>query len=60
MALNKIEDLSSLREELAAHGADVRILVDHPDQVRFLEQFEKQRPTVRQWSAFVKVDGGQK
>jgi len=49
-----------LRDELASHGAVVRILVDHPDQIRRLEEFEKLQSTARRWSAFVKVDGGQK
>jgi len=60
VAANKIADLSSLREELDTHGAVVRILVDHPDQVQFLEEFEKQESTAKRWSVFVKVDGGQK
>jgi D-serine deaminase-like pyridoxal phosphate-dependent protein len=35
-------------------------LIDHPDQVRFLEKFENSRPQARKWSVFVKIDGGQR
>jgi D-serine ammonia-lyase len=47
-----------LRDKLALHGAVVRILIDHPDQVRYLEQFESQRLNPQLWSTFVKVDAG--
>ncbi|KII94064.1 hypothetical protein PLICRDRAFT_50053 [Plicaturopsis crispa FD-325 SS-3] len=60
VAVNKIADLATLWDEIETHGATVRLLVDHPDQVYFLEEFEKQRATPRRWSAFIKVDGGQK
>ncbi|KAJ3511409.1 hypothetical protein NLJ89_g4113 [Agrocybe chaxingu] len=40
VAPNKIEDLSALRRELDKYGGIVRLLVDHPDQVKFLEEFE--------------------
>ncbi|ESK97938.1 alanine racemase [Moniliophthora roreri MCA 2997] len=60
IGLNKIEDLSNLWDEVAPSGGIVRVLIDHPDQVKFLEQFEKGRLHPRQWSVFVKVDGGQK
>ncbi|KAI0692796.1 hypothetical protein BC835DRAFT_1356104 [Cytidiella melzeri] len=55
---NKIDDLSKLRDELAPYGAVVRIMVDHPDQVQYLEQYESQRKTPELWSVFVKVDSG--
>ncbi|KAK7058991.1 hypothetical protein VNI00_001615 [Paramarasmius palmivorus] len=60
IAPNKIEDLSNLWDEIAPSGGIVRVLIDHPDQVKFLEQFEKERSQPRKWSVFVKVDGGQK
>lgn len=60
VALNKVQDLSSLWEEIAAFDANLRILIDHPDQVRFLEAFERSRANPRRWSVFVKVDCGQK
>ena len=43
IAINKIADMSTLRDEISAHGAVVRILIDHPDQVRTLEEFERQQ-----------------
>ncbi|KAI0275097.1 hypothetical protein BC834DRAFT_851006 [Gloeopeniophorella convolvens] len=60
VAINKISDLSDLWDEVAKHGAIVRLLVDHPKQIEALERFEKTRPATRQWSVFMKVDGGQK
>ncbi|KAI0815016.1 hypothetical protein BC629DRAFT_1279626 [Irpex lacteus] len=60
VAPNKIADLASLRDELARHGAVVRVLVDNPDQVRYLEQFESRRETPQLWSVFIKVDAGGK
>ncbi|KAF9270101.1 hypothetical protein L218DRAFT_1071590 [Marasmius fiardii PR-910] len=60
VAQNKIGDLSNLWDEVAASGGTIRLLIDHPNQVHFLEQFENARPTPRRWSVFVKVDGGQK
>ncbi|CCL99046.1 uncharacterized protein FIBRA_01055 [Fibroporia radiculosa] len=60
VALNKVQDLSSLWEEIAAFDAKLRILIDHPDQVKFLEAFERSRANPRRWSVFIKVDCGQK
>ncbi|KZT65587.1 hypothetical protein DAEQUDRAFT_731285 [Daedalea quercina L-15889] len=60
VALNKVQDLSSLWDEIEPHGAVVRLLVDHPDQVKFLEAFGKSRVQPRQWSVFIKVDCGSK
>ncbi|PCH33682.1 hypothetical protein WOLCODRAFT_22168 [Wolfiporia cocos MD-104 SS10] len=60
VALNKVQDLSSLWEEIAAFDAHLRILIDHPDQVKFLEAFERSRANPRRWSVFIKVDCGHK
>lgn len=57
---NKIADLSALWDEITQHGAIIRILIDHPDQIKFLEVFESRRETPRTWSVFVKVDAGGK
>ncbi|KAF9044569.1 hypothetical protein BDZ89DRAFT_1059048 [Hymenopellis radicata] len=57
---SKVDDLSTLWDIMAESGGVIRILVDHPDQVTFLEEFESRRSTPRKWSAFVKIDGGQK
>jgi hypothetical protein len=43
-----------------AYGGVVRIIIDHPEQVRFLEEFEKQQVNPKKWSAFIKVDSGGK
>ncbi|TFK77130.1 hypothetical protein BDN72DRAFT_830301 [Pluteus cervinus] len=57
---NKIADLSALWDEAAKDGGVVRLLVDHPKQIQFLEEFEKIRSEPRRWSVFVKVDRGEK
>lgn len=57
---NKIADLSALWDEIAQYGGIVRILIDHADQLKFLEDFESQRKSPRQWSVFVKIDAGSK
>ncbi|KIK96275.1 hypothetical protein PAXRUDRAFT_826150 [Paxillus rubicundulus Ve08.2h10] len=45
---------------MAEHGGTVRIFVDNLEQVKFLEEYEKKQSKARKWSAFIKVDGGQK
>ena len=60
IAINKIEDVAALRDKISIHGAVVRVLIDHPDQVKAVESFERQQANPRTWSTFVKVDGGQK
>ncbi|KIP03951.1 hypothetical protein PHLGIDRAFT_25851 [Phlebiopsis gigantea 11061_1 CR5-6] len=57
---NKIADISDLWDEVAQYGYTFRILIDHPDQIKFLEAFESQRENPRAWSVFVKVDAGGK
>ncbi|KAF9568420.1 hypothetical protein CPC08DRAFT_813472 [Agrocybe pediades] len=59
VAVNKIADLSELWDELAKYGGLVRLLVDNPDQISSLEEFERQRDHPRRWSVFVKINGGQ-
>ncbi|KDQ63585.1 hypothetical protein JAAARDRAFT_118999 [Jaapia argillacea MUCL 33604] len=58
VAINKIEDLATLWDEIEGHGGIVRLIVDHPEQVKALEIFEKGRANPRRWSVFVKVDAG--
>jgi D-serine ammonia-lyase len=57
---SKIADLAALWDKMEAHGGLVRLLVDHPAQVKFLQDFESTREKKRRWSVFVKVNGGQK
>lgn len=38
----------------------MRLLIDHPEQIRHLEEFERQNGQPRRWSVFVKVHSGQK
>ena len=58
--MNKLDDLSALGEEMNKYGGTVRILVDNLEQVKFLEEYEKQKARPKKWSAFIKMDGGQK
>ncbi|KAF9015131.1 hypothetical protein BDQ17DRAFT_1418246 [Cyathus striatus] len=59
IALNKIADLSKLQDEVAKNGAALRILVDHPQQVQYIDSYEKLKKNPRRWSMFVKINGGQ-
>lgn len=60
VAINKISDLSDLWEKIALHGATLRLIVDHPDQIDALNSFESQKTNPRKWSVFVKIDCGDK
>jgi len=60
VAPNKVEDLSKLWDVVTKDGGIIRLLIDHPDQIKFLEECESKRQTSRKWSVFVKIDGGQK
>ncbi|KAE9408117.1 hypothetical protein BT96DRAFT_1013592 [Gymnopus androsaceus JB14] len=60
VAPNKVEDLSKLWDVVTKDGGIIRLLIDHPDQIKFLEECERKRHTSRKWSVFVKIDGGQK
>ncbi|KAF8202911.1 putative serine dehydratase domain-containing protein [Pholiota molesta] len=59
VAFNKVADLAALRNELEKHGGTVRLLIDHPDQVKFLEEYESLQEVHKRWSAFIKINGGQ-
>ncbi|CAE7199336.1 unnamed protein product [Rhizoctonia solani] len=58
----KIADLHTLRTTLSTYGAVLRLMVDHPYQVRALEAFDREHPTTNpmlsQWSIFIKLDVG--
>ncbi|CAE6363228.1 unnamed protein product [Rhizoctonia solani] len=60
----KIADLHTLRTALSTYGAVLRLMVDHPYQVRALEAFDREHPTTNatlsQWSVFIKLDVGTK
>jgi len=63
VAGNKIADLALLRKEMEAHGGTLRLFVDHPEQIHFLEAFNKVEVAAgreaKRWSVFVKINGGQ-
>ncbi|KAF8898779.1 putative serine dehydratase domain-containing protein [Infundibulicybe gibba] len=56
---NKIADVSAIWDKVAEAGGVVRLLVDHLDQIRSLEEFESKRSKYRRWSVFLKINGGQ-
>ncbi|KAF9475980.1 hypothetical protein BDN70DRAFT_883004 [Pholiota conissans] len=59
VAVNKVADLAALRNELEKYGGTVRLLIDHPGQVTFLEEYESRQATPKRWSVFIKINGGQ-
>ena len=60
IAINRMEDISVLRKELRKYGAELRLHIDHPDQIEALETFEKPQSDSQRWSAFLKLDCGDK
>jgi D-serine deaminase-like pyridoxal phosphate-dependent protein len=60
VGLNKLDDLSALHAEMTKYGGTVRILLDHLDQVEFLEEYERAQEHPKKWSAFIKMNGGLK
>lgn len=55
-----MDDLSALHAEMTKYGGTVRILLDHLDQVKFLEEYERKQEHPKKWSAFIKMNGGLK
>ena len=60
IGINRIADIAALRNELKKHGAVLRLHIDHPDQIHALEAYENSQPTPNPWSAFFKLDCGDK
>ncbi|EMD42072.1 hypothetical protein CERSUDRAFT_110623 [Gelatoporia subvermispora B] len=60
LALNKVADLSALWDQCTPFNCHFRVLIDHPEQIRFVEAWEQQRGSKRRWSVFIKVDCGLK
>ncbi|OAX44262.1 hypothetical protein K503DRAFT_765231 [Rhizopogon vinicolor AM-OR11-026] len=58
VGLNKLDDLSALHAEMTKYDGSVRILLDHLDQVEFLEEYERAQEHPKKWSAFIKMNGG--
>ncbi|KAF5314150.1 hypothetical protein D9611_006780 [Ephemerocybe angulata] len=59
IAKNKIAPLTALWKEMEPYQGVVRLLLDHPQQVRFLEEAQTSGGPQKRWSAFVKINGGQ-
>ena len=47
MSVNKLDDLSALWDEVAPLDAVIRVLIDHPDQVQLLNEYEEARSNPR-------------
>lgn len=60
IGINRLADIAALRDELKKHGAALRLHIDHPDQILALEAFESSQPNPNTWSAFLKLDCGDK
>ena len=57
--LQAIQKLKNKLESSTNGDGDVHVLVDHPDQVNFLEDFIRNTPfTMKKWSVFLKLDTG--
>ncbi|TYJ52111.1 hypothetical protein B9479_007291 [Cryptococcus floricola] len=58
---DKLEDITSAQDAMAGKGV-IRIMVDHAQQIQFLQAYNKRLASEGKergkWSVFVKVDGG--
>ncbi|WWC62270.1 uncharacterized protein I303_104866 [Kwoniella dejecticola CBS 10117] len=54
---DKIEDLNRAQDIIGSKGV-IRLMVDHPEQIKLLSQFNEKNGRKQKWSVFVKVDGG--
>ncbi len=59
---SKLDTILKLKNELASvtnDGGVIHLLVDHPTQVDFLENFIESSPSLdTKWSVFLKIDTG--
>ena len=59
---SKLKTILKLKNELASitnNGGVIHLLVDHPTQVDFLENFIENSPSLNvNWSVFLKIDTG--
>lgn len=60
VGINKLADLQQLRQKLGPQGVQIRLMIDHPDQVALIEEFNKANGIDQRWSVFVKTDSGNK
>ena len=54
---SKLETLDSLRRNMP-NGGQIHVLMDHPTQVTFVENFAKKKPNALPFSVFLKLDTG--
>ncbi|WWD03173.1 hypothetical protein V865_001220 [Kwoniella europaea PYCC6329] len=54
---DKISDLNLAQDKIGSKGV-IRLMVDHPEQIRLLTDFNEKEGRKQKWSVFVKVDGG--
>jgi D-serine deaminase-like pyridoxal phosphate-dependent protein len=54
---DRIEELDQIQKEVQGKAV-VRVMVDHAEQIRALEEFNSRTGRKENWTAFLKVDGG--
>lgn len=54
---DRIEELDHIQREVQGKAV-VRVMVDHAEQIRALEEFNSRTGRKENWTAFLKVDGG--
>ena len=60
VAPNKITDMAMIADVMTQHGGVFRVLIDHPAQVHCLDEQGRIEGRSRRWSAFVKINAGNK
>lgn len=60
VGLNKLTELAEMADVLEAHQGHLRLLVDHLEQIRILEEYNQVNDRKSPWSVFVKIETGGK
>lgn len=60
VGLNKLTELADMADVLEAHQGHMRLLVDHLEQIRVLEEYNELNGRKSPWSVFVKIETGGK
>jgi D-serine deaminase-like pyridoxal phosphate-dependent protein len=54
---DRVHDVASLQSQIGSKGT-IRVMVDHPAQVKALDEYNARSGRSQAWGVFVKVDGG--
>jgi hypothetical protein len=57
---NKVPEVAELAGQLEKKGCQLRVLFDHPGQIEAAEKYNSLHDRQLKWSAFIKVDAGNK